>query len=522
MVNTVYNLLKYRADAHPERIAIWFEGKEISYSQLFQYVEKAKNYLNEKANRNERIAILDYNSLESLYIFLGARRAEKLPSILNYRLTETEILEILKKYKIKFLFCGEDFLYKSLIEDKDIQIVLLNDIIFESIESKITQVDSSNDYKKSFHEEDEIDNYFASIDGLQLRFVELFTSGTTGLPKSVQLTDENILECVQNLEKELPGFGSDSKNLVCAPFYHIGGVGYFLLGIYVGCTNILFRKFQPLEIANAIQNQKITNALLVPAMIQSILGLSNISEFDFSSLRNIQYGGSPMQESILRKAKEVFHCYFTCAYGLTEASGISTLLRFDKIEECLQNPKKSYLLQSVGKPISGTNIIIINSEKEAKTNELGEICIQSKQVFRGYENTPDRNNFAGNHFKTGDIGFIDEDGYLFLVDRKNDMILSKSENIYPSEVERFYQVHPSIKEIAIVGLENLEFGEIVTAFVVLKEGMSLDLISIKNFAEGKLAGYKVPRKLFILDSIPKNPTGKVLRSNLKEAYNKIK
>jgi acyl-CoA synthetase (AMP-forming)/AMP-acid ligase II len=309
-------------------------------------------------------------------------------------------------------------------------------------------------------------------------------------------------------------------------FFHIGGVGYSLLTLYIGGENILFRKFDPLLVIKAIEERKITNALLVPAMLQAILHLPELGKFNFSSLRNIQHGGSPISEIILRKAKKIFQCYFTGAYGLTETSGIASLLRFDVQEkglaECATR-EDIHRLSSVGKPSPEMDICIKKeSGEKVKANELGEVCIKGEYVFSGYANSQglEQNEFdEENWFHTGDIGLLDEEGYLFLFDRKNDMILSKSENIYPIEVERVLATHPDIVEVAVVGIPDNEYGEIVTAFLVLRPGTNIDYSEIRGFSKNSLASFKIPRQIFIVNEIPRNLSGKILRNELKDRFN---
>lgn len=212
---------------------------------------------------------------------------------------------------------------------------------------------------------------------------------------------------------------------------------------------------------------------------------------------------------------------FTGAYGLTETSGISTLLRFDLQEKGLSegaDSKDIKRLSSVGKTSPEMNIRIIKDNGDyAISGEIGEVCIKGEYLFQGYANDINGKVFDEHGwFHTGDIGLIEEDGYLYLLDRKNDMILSKSENIYPIEVERVLAAHPSVLDVAVVGLPDEEFGEIIAAFLVVKEKSQLNETSIISFAKQKLARYKIPRKIFFVEEIPRNLSGKILRKELKE------
>ena len=504
-MKTIYELLKFRANMHPTRKALFFEGDSFSYSDLLKSTNQIVNYLlSLEIKKGDKFSILDFNTPSTLHLLFAANALGAIPIILNWRLTPREIEFILVDAKVKTLFYGNEFEeIANKIDSKRIPVSSVNATLFSSIFLKEDILLSKDDI-----------------------FVELYTSGTTGFPKGVPLSNKNLLSVVRNLATELPGFGADSINLVCAPFFHIGGVGYSLLTLYIGGENILFRKFDPLLVIKAIEERKITNALLVPAMLQAILHLPELGKFNFSSLRNIQHGGSPISEIILRKAKKIFQCYFTGAYGLTETSGIASLLRFDVQEkglaECATR-EDIHRLSSVGKPSPEMDICIKKeSGEKVKANELGEVCIKGEYVFSGYANSQglEQNEFdEENWFHTGDIGLLDEEGYLFLFDRKNDMILSKSENIYPIEVERVLATHPDIVEVAVVGIPGNEYGEIVTAFLVLRPGTNIDYSEIRGFSKNSLASFKIPRQIFIVNEIPRNLSGKILRNELKDRFN---
>jgi acyl-CoA synthetase (AMP-forming)/AMP-acid ligase II len=500
-MNSINELLKFRGDSHPDRKALFFEGKSYTYSELIHSIERYKEILISLGlQKGEKFAILELNTPDALFLFYAGGCLGIIPVILNWRLTKDEIQYILNDSNTKLLFFGKDF--QSLAKEISISKIQLTEDLLKN--EKAIEVKSNPILESDI-------------------FIQLYTSGTTGFPKGVPLSNKNLLSVVRNLATELPGFGADTVNLVCAPFFHIGGIGYSLLTTYIGGEIILFRKFDAEAIAKSIQDNKITNALLVPAMLQAIVSLPQVTKVNFSSLRNIQHGGSPISLSLLRKAKSVFGCYFTGAYGLTETSGISTLLRFDLQEKGLSEGadlKDIQRLSSVGKASPEMNIRIIKDNGDyAISGEIGEVCIKGDYVFQGYANEINGKAFDENGwFHTGDIGLIEEDGYLYLLDRKNDMILSKSENIYPIEVERVLAAHPSVLDVAVVGLPDEEFGEIIAAFLVGKEKSQLNETSIISFAKQKLARYKIPRKIFFVEEIPRNLSGKILRKELKEKY----
>lgn len=506
-MNTIGELLNFRANTHPERNALFFEDRTLNYWQIKIYSLRAANFLKSfSIQKGQRFCILDFNTEETLHLLNGACFIGAIPVILNWRLTPGEMKDILEDSNSLILFYGKEF--REIAQEI-------------KLEKEFSKAEINLNWIESFSEEFSEEVLIEPED----IYIHLYTSGTTGLPKGIPLSHKNILSVVRNLAIELPGFGADSVNLVCAPFFHIGGVGYSMLGFFIGAENILVRKFEPNYVQKIMIEKKITNALLVPAMIGAILNLKDIEKSNFTHLRNIQHGGSPMPEELLRKASQIFKCDFTHVYGLTETSGISCLLRYDDIRIGLSvssNEQQKRRLSSVGKASPEMKLIIkLANGNIAQQNELGEVCIQGEYLFNGYWNRPEINLQSFDQegwFHTGDIGLIDENGYLYLYDRKNDMILSKSENIYPIEIERILSAHPQIFDLAIVGLPDDEYGEIVTAFVALKQGAEISLNEMKEFLKDKLASYKIPRKLIIVNEIPRNPSGKILRKELKRKY----
>ncbi|MBM9576580.1 AMP-binding protein [Leptospira sp. 201903070] len=505
---TIPEFMDFRAHSQKDRVALWFENRTWTYSDIKKesmgVVSKLKSL---DLKEGDRFGIIDFNSPESLFLFLGAVRIGVVPVMINWRLTPAEIHFILKDSNSKILFYGKEFQDNAVTSVRSEPEIKLFSI------SEYTHV-PENEEKLSLDPE-------ATV-------VQLYTSGTTGFPKGVLLNHSNLINTLRNLALELPGFGSDSKNLVCCPFYHIGGLGYMMLGFIPGGTNYLVKKFETLDITNLIQSEKITNTLLVPAMIQTIVSHPETKQYNFSSLRNIQYGGSGIAEGILKKASDLFQCDFTQAYGLTETTGIATLLRFDDHKKILEsNPSEVWKdrIRSAGRIVGEMEICILNSNLEKlKPGIPGEICLKGINLGKGYWNRPDENqkSFDSNGwFHTGDIGFLDSDGFLYVIDRKNDMILSKGENLSPAEIERILFDYPDCSDLAVFGLTDLEYGEVVCVAVVPHENKNVDLENLLSWAKGKIAGYKMPKKLFRMDQIPRNPSGKVLRRELRSLFSKV-
>ena len=498
------SILKYRAFTHPQRIAYLFEGKVFTYEEYYkQSVAVAKHLRSLGLKKGDRIGLLDLNTPHSIHFISGAMLIGVIPVSLNWRSMPPEIIFVLNDAGIKHFFYGAAF--TQLIQATPFPA----GIDLHKIEEEIPAGNNNDDLTESNLQPEDA-------------CVILYTSGTTGNPKGVLLSYKNIYACYQLCAWDTPSFGPDARNLICGPLYSIFGFGAFFSCIYAGATNVLARIFEPNMIAKLMSETKVTNALLVPVMIKLICMTEGIEHFDFSSLKHIQYGGSPISADTLMKAYKIFNCYFTQVYGLTESAGVGCSLRFDDHAQILtaENADNKLLL-SAGKPSLGIQMKIVDDDgNELSANDPGEVLIKGENISSGYWHTEEENKkmfTAGNWLQTGDIGYFDEEGYLFLIDRKNDKIVSKGVNIFPAEVERVLEQHPQIREVAVVAVPNDKAGEAVCAAVVLKEG-NLELDELQNWCKGRIADYKIPKQLEVKTELPRNPTGKILRRLIREPF----
>jgi acyl-CoA synthetase (AMP-forming)/AMP-acid ligase II len=299
------------------------------------------------------------------------------------------------------------------------------------------------------------------------------------------------------------------------PFFHVAGVNIGVLALAQGARGIVLGDTDPQIILSLIQSKRIGYAFLVPAVILFLTQQPNVRAIDFSSLKVISYGASPIAEDLLRTAREIMGCGFMQLYGLTETTGAGTCLAPDDHDASLGK------LRSCGKPAPGMAIRVVDGEGRALApHEVGEIQIRGATVMKGYWNKPDatRKSIAENWFATGDAGFFDEDGYLYIHDRVKDMIVSGGENIYPAEVENAVFGHPGVADVAVIGVPDEKWGEAVKAIVVRKQGASPSPAEIIAYARDRIAGYKLPKSVDFVEALPRNPSGKILRRELREPY----
>jgi long-chain acyl-CoA synthetase len=301
--------------------------------------------------------------------------------------------------------------------------------------------------------------------------------------------------------------------------FHIAGSGWSLIGLHHGCQTVVLRDVDPVRILQLIPEFGVTNAFFVPAVIQFLLQTPGVADTDFSSLRVVVYGASPITDTTLMRAMEVFGCEFLQVYGLTETTGAITQLD-PEFHDPVNRPD---LLRSCGKPFAWVDVRVVDAETgtDVEPGTVGELWTRSMQNMAGYWRNADATSAAmtaDGWFKTGDAGYYDQDGFLFLHDRVKDMIVSGGENIYPAEVENVLARHPDIVDVAVVGVPDERWGEAVKAVVVVREGSAPTEADLIAFTREYLAGYKLPKSVAFADVLPRNPSGKLLKREIRAPY----
>jgi long-chain acyl-CoA synthetase len=349
--------------------------------------------------------------------------------------------------------------------------------------------------------------------------MQLYTSGTTGLPKGVMLTNDNLSTAIAAANDTF-SISEDTVSLVAMPLFHIGGSGWALCAMSRGGRSIILRDVDPDLLLRLIAAERITEMFLVPAVLMVLLATPSLATTDLSSVRLIFYGASPISEDVLVKCMVAFGCGFCQVYGMTETTGAITSLAFEDHDP--EGPRRG-LLRSAGKPLDSVEIRIVDPDtgKVVEDGQVGELQTRSPYNMVGYWRKPDETASTIDRegwLRTGDAGYFDADGYLYLHDRIKDMIVSGGENIYPAEVENVLLSHPAVVDAAVIGVPDPRWGETVKAVLVLAPDAEVDEADVIAHCRANLAHYKCPTSVDTTNALPRNPSGKILKRELRAPY----
>lgn len=490
-----------RAELNADRIALVFEGEEISFGEFGDRIRRQASLL--KAGGvciGDRVGYLGVNHPALLETMFAAQALGAIFVPLNFRLTAQELTFIINDAGIH-----------SLVVDDTLRPVVepaRNDLCCQQYFASESSAEDWRHLNTERAAAEPLANV-ASADQHDVAII-MYTSGTTGLPKGAMLTHGNIMW--NNINAVLSFGGSrDDVALTAAPLFHIGGLNVLTLGsFHMGSKVILERNFDPVQILADIEKYGVTHMFGAPAMFLFMSQQEQFAGTDFGSIKNLICGAAPVPESLIElyDARGVAFCQ---GYGLTETAPFASFL----------TPEHSLTkLGSAGQPpMYSDTRIVDNDNRPIASGERGEICLRGPNIMKGYWNRPEATAEAIDSegwFHSGDVGYVDEDGFLFICDRLKDMVISGGENVYPAEVESALYRHDAIAEVAVIGLPDEKWGEAVTAVAALNDGHSLTIEELRKFAEPLLAKYKLPLRLHIVDELPRNPAGKVLKFVLKE------
>ncbi len=506
------DVLRRSALHFPERAAFIFEGRAVIYSQLDRRVNRLSNgLLANGLKKGDRVAVICHNCPEFFELYFACARSGGVFVPVNNLLKRKELVQILLYIRPRFLIFDADF--SELVED------VSPDLPF--LESKIclgTEHYGCLSYKDLLEGASDKEPR-VPISGTDLTSIFL-TSGTTGRPKGVMRTHHhefvNMMSCALEL-----GVRYDDRALMLFPFYHITFADH-LRHIVMANTIVIRREggFHPKSVLELLAREKITMCQFVPTMINALLQEGKPSGYDLSSLRLLLYAASPMPVELLKRAMQTFDCGFAQMYGQTETGPATTVLRPED-HRLNGSAEEIARLASAGRPFMDYEVRIVGEDgRDTKTGEVGEIAVRSDAMTVGYWELPDETErtIRDGWLYTGDFGKLDREGYVYIVDRKNDMIISGGKNIYPREIEEIIYACDAVSEVVVIGVPDDYWGESVKAIVVLKPGRSATEEEIIALCKNNLAGYKKPKSVEFRSQLPKSATGKLLKRVIREDY----
>ncbi|GMR02146.1 MAG: long-chain-fatty-acid--CoA ligase FadD13 [Acidimicrobiia bacterium] len=501
MKTNIGSFLAKRARLDPTRIGLIVQGREITYREWNERSNRVASAFTSLGVRpGDRIGLLMGNSPEYLECFFGLAKIGVIIVPLNWRLAPPEIAVIARDAGITALIYGSEHATTVATMRGD-----LEGVTWVAVGDDVSAGDQSYGALVAAGSPDEPPIHGDGDDPL----VVMFTAGTTGRPKGAVLTHNNLFYDSCTVSFSLDWRRAD-RVLVALPLFHIGALIYVVIDIHVGATTVLMEAFDPVAFLMTIQDRRINSFLAVPAMLNFMLQVPSIEEVDVSSVRWALCGTAPVPVPLIQAWAER-GIAIQQVYGLTECTGGAAVLGADRALE---------KVGSTGLPMFHTDIRVVNEKgDDAAPGEVGEILISGPHVMAGYWENPTATaaTLENGWLHTGDLGRLDDEGYLYIVERKKDIVISGGENIYPAEVENVLAGMPQIAEAAVIGVPDPEWGEAVCIVARLRDGYQLTLDEVVGFCEGKLGRYKLPRKLIVTDQpLPRTPTGKVLKRVLRE------
>lgn len=496
-------------EKHPDKTAIIFKDHRVSYAEFNSRANRIANYfLNRGLRRADRVGVLLFNCPECIEIYTGLAKAGIIFVPINSRFAPPEIEYVANHAEISGLIFGQEF--TDSIDSLKGRLPLPKENCFVTGQG----TDSSfKDYEEILQEGKDSEPSLP-ISEEDILYV-VYTSGTTGFPKGVVVLHKTYLECwFQNWVEH--GIHGKDVGLIVMPLFHGNSIYFSLLSMFIGGTIHIVPSsgFDGEEILRIIQESRITFASLIPTMYNIILNLPDgvKSSYDVRSLRILFSSSAPLWT----KTKEAVLNFFKNAdlyefYGAVEVWNATSLKPIDQWRK----------VRCAGKPFIGKEVKILDPDgNEVKTGEVGELYCRGIGMSQGYLNDPEatQNRRRGDWVTVGDMARFDDEGYVYLVDRKNDMMITGGENVFPSEVEEVLSRHPAIFEVAVIGAPDEKWGDAIKAVVVLKPGIKASPEEIIQFCRGKLAGYKIPKSVDFVPELPKTPTGKILRRLVRKHY----
>jgi len=496
------------ARKNPDREALVFKDKRYTYSQFNERVNRLAHGLTGLGiEKGDKVAVLFMNCTEIAECYFALAKLGAVTVPLNFRLAGRELQYQIDQSDSKAFIFGE--MFQELVSSIRPQLPKVKLYICVSEKG----IEGTIDYEKLVQEGSTAEP-LVPVEDDDPAFI-MYTAGTTGRPKGAVLTHKNQIMLAANSSIER-GAGLIGKQLLVFPLFHQAATGFVIIGVFLGATTVILDVPTPENIMAAIQEEKIQSVGLVPALWNWIVNHPNFKDYDLSSLEQGTTGAAPMPLELKRKIVELLpNMRLSEAFGMTETTASGTIAGH---EDFLAKQG------TVGKiTINIEARVVDDNDSDVTIGEVGEIVYRGPAVMKEYYKMPEATAeaFKGSWFHSGDLVRQDEDGFIYVVDRKKDMIISGGENIYPAEIEEVLYTHPKVLEAAVIGVPDPDWGESVKAIVVPKQGETLTDEEVIEHCKKNLASYKKPKSVEFIDALPRNPTGKVLKFVLREKYGKV-
>jgi long-chain acyl-CoA synthetase len=504
--------LRRSAWLYPDKLAM-IEGRtRLTYAEMLERVDRLANALIDQGlKKGDRVAVFSYNSFRFNELYYAVNIAGGVIVPLNYRLSIPELEFIIKDSDCSVLFCSPDFIEQSR------QLAG----VCPSLKTFITMAEGQPPEGFSGYEEllqaAAPERPAVAISENDASSI-YYTGGTTGRSKGVIVTQRHMVQNSYTLLMHRV-YSHEDVYLTAGAMFHIGGTLTYTFSL-LGSTIVYIPQFEAGLVLETIEREKITHTLLVPTMLNAVINHPAVHTRDLSSWHGLMYSASAISPDILRAAMSVLPCQFLQAYGMTEAGSFITLLPHEDHIFPPTDPR-SRRITSAGVPVYGIDLRIVDDQdQDLPTGTPGEVIVQCVNMMQGYLNMPEETTKAlrGGWYHTGDIGYVDEDGYLYLVDRKKDMIITGGENVYSTEVENALYIHPAVLEAAVIGVPDDKWGEVVMAVVTLKPGKEATAEELMEHCRALIARYKVPKIVNFVEALPKNATGKMIKRVLRDQF----
>jgi len=511
---TLQNMLRRNLELNPEKTALIEGERRFTFAQFGSRTRAIGSALLDLGlQKGDRAAILGHNSIENAEAYFSIPNAGCVLVMLNFRLAAPEILSILKDATPAALIVNENYI--DQIKAIKNELTFIKQFIFIGPEENTP--DGWHPYEALINAYDgHIPEVGVTEDDLAAL---MYTSGTTGAPKGCMATHRNFYHIGRSMTLELK-MDQDDMGIIASPLFHATGEVTLMNHMYSGTTSVIMPAWTVEDFLSLVQQHRVTTGMLATPMVLFLVEHPGAETYDFSSLKKIYFAGAPVTPVIYEKAIQKFGNIFIHLFGTSETVGQTTILKTEDIAAALAAGNTA-VLASCGKSFADMESVVVDeNDKPVSPGEVGEIKVRGLGITRGYWNKPEETRavYRDGWYYPLDLCRVDEEGFIYIVDRKKDMIITGGENVYPAEVENVLYKNPAVMQAAVIGTPDDKWGEAVTALIVRREGIDTSEAEIKSFCAEAVARYKVPKRVVFVDSLPLSASGKILKYRLRETY----